>query len=173
MKKAIAILVLVVVICALSQGCLENTEHLSLGKTATLDDISFTVVTFEERDSYYEYYDNYYGDVTPPEGATFLFVYVKAKNVGEVARYVPSPSWDINMLYKGEEIEPERISRAKSVITEPIYNTEEIYPTVTKEGWIAFEVPKGIAPSQAKIRVESPIGRYSSFSQKVAIWTLA
>ena len=142
LKKGIVLLILVVVISVLNHGCVEKTEELSLGKTAVLDDISFTVVKFEERDRYYEYYDNYYGDVTPPEGATFLFVYVKAKNVCEVARYVPSPSWDINMLYKGEEIEPEHIIRAKSVITEPIYNTEKIYPNVTKEGWIAFEVPK-------------------------------
>lgn len=161
MKKAIAILVLVVVICALSQGCLG--KKVPLGQTVVLDDIALTVVKFEERDTF----PYYYGNETPPEGATFLFVYVEAKNVGEVARYTPH----ITLVYKGE-IDSTRyfsgfIQEVPYVRYAPYDSYKEIYPSVTEEGWIYFEVPKAFDPSEAKIRIKS------RESLKTAIWALA
>jgi hypothetical protein len=166
MKKAIAILVLVVVICALSHGCLENrATEVPLGQTVVLDDMALTVVKFEERDTFTLPY--YYGNETPPEGATFLFVYVEGKNVGEVARYTPY----ITLEYKGE-IDSTRyfsgfIQEVPYVHYEPYDSYKEIYPSVTEEGWIYFEVPKAFDPSEAKIRI-----RARGYS-KTAIWTLA
>ncbi len=73
--------------------------ELSLGESAILDDISFTVVRFEES---HEYECNKTLNKTfySAEGAKFLWVYIKAKNVGEVALEVPD-RFDIKMLYKG------------------------------------------------------------------------
>lgn len=164
MKKTIAILAFVVVICALSQGCLE--KEVPLGQTVVLDDIAFTVTEYEERDTFTEpYYP--YGNETPPEGATFLFVYVKAKNLGEVARYTPY----ITLVYKGEICSTRHFSgfiqEVPYVRYVPYDSFKKIYPSVTEEGWIYFEVPKAFDPSEAKIRIRS---RESS---KTAIWTLA
>lgn len=63
------------------------------------------------------------------------------------------------MLYKCGEIRP-KITDSREF--QPIYwgQYDEVFPNVTKEGWIFFRVPKGIDLSQAKIHVSSPIKQY-------------
>lgn len=118
-KKTIAGLIAIVVILAvvIFAGCIEEpssapTEtptqetELSLGESAILDDIEFTVVRFEESNMY-ECNTTPKETVYSAEGAKFLWVYVKVKNIGEVAREIPSRANDIKMLYAGEEIDCE------------------------------------------------------------------
>lgn len=90
LKKELIIFAFGVVVAVFFIGCVENpSSTLSPGETAILGDISFTVVRVEESNS-------------STEGAKLLWVYVKAKNVGELARYVPDSTFDIDILYKGE-----------------------------------------------------------------------
>jgi len=180
-KKTIAGLIAIVAIVAavIFAGCVEESPsaptetptptpetELSLGESAILDDIEFTVVRFEESHEY-EYECEYWFNKTvfnetvyPAEGAKFLWMYVIAKNVGEVAREVPDGTCcgygDIEMLYKGEKIFTiEYSSRLKRKIYDSTgMFSDPLYPGVTDEGWILFEVPKGINISQAKICVD-------------------
>ena len=147
-KKGIAILIFVVVISAFLHGCVENKQvenkYLSFGETAVLENgyMTFTVDRFEKRDTYM--------GTLPPRGASFLFVYAKAKNIGEVAHYVPR-IYDIDLLYKDTVMRYRTVPK-ESLRVESIYDLEEIYPGVTEEGWIIYEVPKEMDISQAKIR---------------------
>ena len=189
LKKGIVILIFVVVISVFSHGCVEQQStppttqkaELSLGQTALLDDIAFTVVKFEERDRIHKY--RFGGDITPSEGAKFLFIYVKAKNIGEVPISVPDESLDIVMIYKGGEIRPEYQFHQSEFVCptfesfQPLYHKlydEKLFPNVTKEGWILFEVPKEIDLPHAEIRVNSPIKQYinGKYYAKMAYWSL-
>lgn len=177
-RKTIGLLVigLLVLAVAMMSGCIKEEKpsepsaptktptqktELSLGESAILDDIVFTVVRFEESHEY-EYIFN--KTVYPAEGAKFLWVWVIAKNVGEVAREVPdrtSRFGDIEMLYKGEKIFTHNMGGSASSLKRKIYDSpgmfsDPLYPGVIEEGWILFEVPEGIDLSQAKIRVDSP-----------------
>ena len=180
-KTTLAGLIAIVAILAVAMfaGCVEEpssapTEtptpktELSLGESAILEDIEITVVRFEES---HEYEYTFNKTVYPAEGAKFLWVYVIAKNVGEVAREVPDRSDGIEMLYKGEKIFTHNMGGSASSLKRKIYDSpgifsDQIFPGVTEEGWILFEVPEGIALSQAKIRVESPANY-----KKTATWS--
>ena len=181
-KKTIAGLIAIVVIAAvvMFSGCIEKEEvmpstptpiaptstpapsitptptptpktELSLGESAIVDGISFTVVKYEFTDSYEvsNPLENY--THRPPEGAKYLWVYVKAQNVGELAYYTPG-DFGVDLLYKGGEIM--RTSPAWFYEKKMYYGGTKIYPSVSEEGWILYEVPKGIEISQAKICVE-------------------
>lgn len=183
-KKIIAVLIAIVAIASVVvfSGCVEKEEvtpsiptpktELSLGESAIVDDVSFTVVRFEESHMYNCTYDTTpRGPIYPAEGAKFVWVYVKAKNVGEVAREIPA-RFNIKMLYKGEEIHEEIHSRGiwmyrfwdNSIEREIYHDQGEIYPTVSEEGWILYEVPEGIDMSQAKICVEFEKGKTITWS---------
>jgi len=175
-RKTIIVLITIaaIVTVAIFAGCVEPTitptptpkTELLLGESAVVNDISFTLLEYELEDSCRcEYmYDNRSEISYPAEGAKFLWVRIKAENVGEIARDAPSKR-RINLLYKGTTIgygyacgmyrKPKRI----------VYEGEEIYPTVNKEGWILYEVPKNIDMSQAKICVEFPKERYAPYGQ--------
>lgn len=181
-RKNIVGLIAIVAIVAVAMfaGCVEKPPSaptitptptsptgLSLGESAVVDDILFTLLEYEFEDSYRcEYiYVNGSEIIYPVEGAKFLWVRVKAENVGEIAREAPR-KYRINLLYKGTKVgyrgacghygasKPERI----------VYEGGEIYPTVNKEGWIIYEVPKGIDISQAKISVEFEKGKSMTWS---------
>ena len=177
LKKALVIFVLVAMISVCFAGCIEEPPsaptatptptvtptttkatptptptpktELSLGESVVVGNISFTVVKYEFTDSYESRYPKEKYTHRPPEGAKYLWVYVKAKNIGELAYYIPGKS-GVDLLYKGEKIwytSPNPWFDEKKMY----YGGEKIYPDVTKEGWILYEVPKGIEISQAKI----------------------
>ena len=180
-KKTIAGLTVIVAIASVVMfaGCVEKEgitpsspiptpkTELSLGESAIVDGISFTILEYEFEDSHrYEYEYNRSETVYPAEGAKFLWVHVKAKNVGEVAQNTPSKYYDMDLLYKGTEI---RCKSTHSVWGEPMerkmyHGNEKIYPTVSEEGWILYEVPKGIDIFQTKICVEFEEGKTMTWS---------
>jgi hypothetical protein len=129
--------------------------ELSLGESAIVDDISFTVVKYEFTDSYITESNQ---TIHPAEGAKFLWIYVKAKNEGEIARVIPSRDWrDMQLLYKGSEIHSQEYVHEIPPMGGKRYEPgwrEEIYPNVTREGWVLFEVPIYINTSQAQLHVE-------------------
>lgn len=190
-KKTVAglIAIVVIVVVVMFMGCVEEppsapTEtptqetEMSLGQSAMLGDIEFTVVRFEESNMY-ECNTTPNETVYSAEGAKFLWVYVKAKNVGEVAREVPDTLFNIKMLYKGEEINSLGI-RGSAFWGDPVgrkmyHDYEKVYPSVAEEGWILFEVPEGIDLSQAKIWVGYPrISHYpEDIYENIMIWSLA
>ena len=143
--------------------------ELSLGESVVVGNISFTVVKYEFTDSYEARYPKEKYTHRPPEGAKYLWVYVKAKNVGELAYYIPG-NYGVDLLYKGEEIM--YTSPNWFYEKEMYYGGTKIYPDITEEGWILYEVPKGIETSQAKICVEFyPKAGYGR--GKTMTWSLA
>ena len=186
-KKTTAGLIAIVVIAAIAMfaGCVEEPSaptatpiptpktELSLGESAIVDDISFTVVKYEFTDSYEESdpFLEKYTSHRPPEGAKFLWIYVKAKNVGDVKHYLPGRS-DVDILYKSATIRGEFFWCPHLRET---YGGDDVYPGVDSEGWILYEVPAGINMTQAKIRVEFPKakGLYGSEICGTKTWRLA
>ncbi len=177
LKKALVIFVLVAIISVCFAGCIEEPPsaptvtptpktELSLGESVIVDGISFTVVGFEES---YDYESAWYGTnetVYPKEGAKFLWIYVRAENVGELAKKTPGES-SVVILYKNEVIYPKVYwTTDRKIIDRKMYDGyKEIYPNIVEEGWALFEVPEGIDISQAKIRVE--------LDTRIVRWSLA
>jgi len=174
-KKTIAGLIALVTIVAavIFAGCVEESPstptvaptltpptELSLGDSVIINNISFAVVEYEFADSFI---DDSNRTQSSKEGAKFLLLYVKATNIGDVAQYIPE-NHDVSILYKGTEITHYKVYWYYYLKSEKrelyaytlIGGFEKIYPDVTEEGWILFEVPEGINLSQAKIRVDSP-----------------
>lgn len=175
LKFAFIILVLGVVAAVFFVGCVEKPPsvptatptpspktELSLGDSVIVNDISFVVVKYEFADSFV---DEFNSTQSPKEGANFLWLYVKAMNVGEVAQSIPQ-NYDVSILYKDTEIT--RYTRwgfeEREMYAYAIAGFGKIYPDVSEEGWIIYEVPKGIDISQAKISVEFEKGKSMTWS---------
>ena len=174
-KKTIAGLIAIVAIVAavIFAGCVEEPPsaptvaptltpptELSLGDSVIINNISFAVVEYEFADSFM---DDSNRTQSSKEGAKFLLLYVKATNIGDVAQYIPG-NHDVSILYKGTEITHYKVYWYYYLKSEKrelyaytlIGGFEKIYPDVSEEGWILYEVPKNIDMSQAKICVEFP-----------------
>ena len=176
LKFAFIILVLGVVAAVFFVGCVEKPQsvptatptpsqktELSLGDSGIVNDISFAVVEYEFADSFLEVVNQ---TKSPKEGAKFLWLYVKATNIGEVAQYIPDQS-SVSILYKGIEITyyTNRGFEEREMYTYAFrLGFGKIYPGVSEEGWIIYEVPKGIDISQAKICVEFEKGKSMTWS---------
>ena len=112
-------------------GVVPENLSVSIGEPVTIGDIVFTVSEYEIVESSYA-----------AEGAEYLLIYFKAKNIGEVAHTLPY-KYSITLSYKEKEVGPELDIRGVNYRVK--YDPDEkIYPGVTKEGWIAYEVPKNI-----------------------------
>lgn len=181
-KRTIAGLMAVVIIASvvIFTGCVEKEEgvtpstptptptpktELSLGESTVVDGISFTILGYEFTDSYSRCEYNRGETFYPAEGAKFLWVHVKARNVGEVAQNTPS-KYDMGLLYKGTEIKCRSTCGIWGELLErkTYHGNERIYPAVSEEGWILYEVPKGIIISQAKICVDVEEGKTMTWS---------
>ena len=189
-KKTIAGLIAIVAIVAavIFAGCVEEPPsattvtptpptELSLGDSVIVNDISFVVIKYEFADRFIDEYNN---TNIPNEGAKFLWLYAKVTNIGEVAQYIPE-SYDVSILYKGTEITRYRVggrfyleSKEREMYAyELMGGFGKIYPDVSEEGWIIYEVPKNIDMSQAKIRVEFPPKEGKYGQGETWTWSLA
>lgn len=121
-------------------GIFPETTSVAMGESVTVDDIKLTVSNFEIVESDYA-----------AEGADYLFVYFKAENFGEVA-HTPPYKYSISLMYKGRKIYPELSWKGVSYRVK--YDPDEkIYPGVTKEGWLCYEVPEDIDLSDGEISI--------------------
>ena len=173
-KKTIVSLIVIVAIVSvvIFAGCIEDKEpqptvtpaptpkaptptprtELSLGESAEIHDVSFTVVKYEVGTD---------GDMRFPEGAMSLWIYVRGENVGEVPHSLPRSYGDVDLLYKGTSQKARCPPTTLHSFT--TYGTTgkegymasggEVYPGVVNEGWLLYTVPEGVDTSQVKIRV--------------------
>ena len=186
-KKTLIIVFCLVAIFALLVGCVEKPPseprvtpttpqktELSLGESATINGITFVVDEYEFTNSFIMPPYNF--TIPPPEGAKFLWVHVKAKNIGEVPRYLP---WFIMLHYKGIEIREYTASYEKEEYTSQYYSLGErkmyrkhyVYPYVSKEGWMIYTVPATFDATDAKLWVMIPPPGYwhgESFTWRLA-----
>jgi micrococcal nuclease len=159
MKKIASILILCILAVAI--GYVVHQTHssteLQLGESGIVNDIAFVVLDYEFSDSYI----SRYGRIEyPEEGAKFLWLYVKATNLGEVAQRIPD-EWDVDILYKGTTIHHEFANPKERKMYE---RYRKIYPSVSEEGWIAYQVPKNFYISQAKVRVRFSYGFFETLT---------
>ena len=164
--KWLGIGIVAIVMVVMFAGCIEEhpsapaamptpTPGLFLGESEIVDDFSFTVVRFEE-----SYECDLGGSGTtktvyPKEGTRFLWIYIRAENVGESAKKIPRMA---KLQYiKGSTIgaicSNKSISHWTPINRKMFDGDKEIYPNVVEEGWVLFEVPKGIDISQTEIRI--------------------
>jgi len=181
---------MVAVAVVMSMGCIEEPSsaptvaptptpptELSLGDSVIVNNISFAVVEYEFADSFI---DEFNQTQSSNEGAKFLWLYVKATNIGDVAQYIPE-NHDVSILYKGTEITRYKVggyhylkSKEREMYAYALVGGfEKIYPDVSEEGWIIYEVPKNIDMSQAKIRVEFPPKEGYYGQGETMTWSLA
>lgn len=94
--------------------------------------------------------------VSPSEGAKFLWVHIEVKNVSKVA--VDFPLWgDFILVHAGEEIGPESLFgiyyyREGYPFLKSKEPSGKIYPNISGDGWIYFEVPQDARPEDLKIK---------------------
>ena len=171
-KKTLIIVFCLVAFFALVVGCVEKPlseptvtpttppkTELSLGESVTINGITFVVDEYEFTNSFIMPPSNF--TIPPPEGAKFLWVHVKAKNICEVPRYLP---WFIMLHYKGIEIreytasyeKDEYTSRYYSLGERKMYRKHYVYPYVSKEGWMIYTVPATFDTTDAKLEVMIP-----------------
>jgi len=166
MKKIAFVLILCILAVAIGYIALPSEEtDFQLGETGIANNIAFVVLDYEFSDGYiHEYGWTEY----PEEGAMFLWLYVKATNLGEVAQRIPD-DWDVDVLYKGTTIGYDYAhTKGKKMYPE----RWEIYPSVSEDGWIAYQVPKNFYISEAKVRVDFPPKAGKIFGGKTLTWSL-
>jgi hypothetical protein len=153
MKKIAVVLILCILAVAIGYVLHQtpSSTEFQLGESGIANNIAFVVIDYEFSESYIS---EYWGIEYPEEGAKFLWLYVKATNLGEVAQRIPD-AWNVAILYKGTTIHHDYAhpKGRKRYAQSPL---EEIYPGVSEEGWILYQVPKNFYISQAKVRVDFP-----------------
>lgn len=122
-------------------------KALPLGEWATMEGVTVSVAHYEFASSYEE---EYVGQVAPEEGAKFLWIHVSAENVGEVEKGLPH-AWFFRLLYKGHGIHGFAPALVKGRKT---YNAESVYPGVSREGWILYELPIAAEADEIVVRLE-------------------
>ncbi|MHC1565541.1 MAG: hypothetical protein ACXQS6_04395 [Candidatus Syntropharchaeales archaeon] len=85
------------------------------------------------------------------EGAAYLLALVSVRNVGQVPAHLPILI-DMRLYYLDDVIRPKKSWRVPGGRThyDPL-TTDKIYPNITKEGWVCFEVPKDMNLSEAVV----------------------
>ena len=165
MKKIAVVLILCILAVAIGYVALPSEETFQLGETGIANNVAFVVLDYE----FSENYISEYGRIEyPEEGAKFLWLYVKATNLGEVAQEIPD-DWDVDILYKGTTIHHD-YANPKGRKMYP--KRHKIYPSVSEDGWIAYQVPKNFYISEAKARVDFPPKAGKVFGRKTLTWSL-
>jgi hypothetical protein len=169
---ALGVVMLGIIGIILTGTCARSLEEaekqiklLPLGQATVMEGIQFTVV---------EYIVSKEVGGKPPsaEGAQYLFIHCQVENIGEIAK-VPPSEYDIQVIYKGEKVEmpllvflPSARVGGRELSEYPyFYATNELYPGITKDGWLVYLIPMDFHPEDTKIIV--------SFSDvEKAGWTL-
>lgn len=151
-----------------------GVSDLYVGEIGEIDGLAITL----DRVNYTKCYDfkvgltakgtDRMGTECAPEGAAFLFINIKIKNVGKVEKQIPR--WvimrvfeeynDITLYYANTEMKKHRLQPFEHQFN-PKYSESgyiggsiRLYPGVSTEGWIAFEVPKGIELEDTTLEIK-------------------
>ena len=126
-----------------------KTTTGKVGSSISFEDFNITLISYELSSAYK---DKYGDNQNPPEGAQFLWVQLKVENISHNAKKAPS-SYQFDILYYGEKINDDFYYGNRSGYEYYIGN--EVFPGVSKQGWIRFTVPVSFDTSKALI-VYSP-----------------
>ena len=126
-------------------GCLVGTW--------TVDNLAITVLGYEMTGCFV---DKYGLKMCPVKGAAFLLVQVLKENrSGSSAHFC----FQISLLYGGNELDPSLKGDVHpQALGWRIGSCKELYPGKQDEGWVCFEVPVDLDPSEAILHVKSYMG---------------
>lgn len=160
-----------------------KTEY-HLAETATIGNVSFSVIDyeFEHPDVRHNWTEVYIlSPLQEFEDKEFLWVYVRAKNVGQVSCTIPRYNeryfkCDMNFLYQNQTTECLYLSGdvGRDMYNPPVGryygdDSEEAFPRVAPkiiyEGWMLYLVSQDIDLNKAKIQV------YFPEANETATWT--
>ncbi|WP_265112053.1 DUF4352 domain-containing protein [Halosolutus halophilus] len=104
-----------------------------------IDNLEFTEI-YE-----YEDYDGTTSEESAPSGSQWAFLDVYAENVGDESEYIPH-SIDISIIADDQQFENTFISRE-----EGRYESSQIRPEISREGWIVYEIPAELDPENVEV----------------------
>ena len=102
----------------------------------------------------------------PPEGAKFLWLHLIVENTGRNAVDTPLPS-DFHVIHEGKQIDADLFYFGRPGYDE--FRPGEIFPNVTRSGWLRFTVPALAEADRLKV-IFKP---FSLFSEIYYTWNLA
>lgn len=144
-----------------SQAQSQSTIN-QIGSSIIHDDLKVTLNTYDISGSYVGQYDM---QESPPQGAKFLWISITAENVGKVAAYAPA-AYEFHVIYAGQQTDHDFISWDRPGYDE--YEGGEIFPGVTKLGWIRFTIPNAAQPNKINVIFKPS----DLFSDTYYTWTL-
>lgn len=135
----------------------------TVGAEVQHGDFAVTLLEYQFSDSYKDAYD---ADEEPPEGAKFLWIRILVRNAGQNSGYSPSPS-DFSVIYLGEQIDSDFYFSGRSGYEQ--YDAGELFPGISREGWIRFTLPEAAEPTQIMV-VFKPL---ELFGEEFSSWQLS
>lgn len=142
---------------------LTQSPPQQLGRSVVHNDLKITLNAHEVSGSYVDSYDM---QESPVEGAKFLWISVTVENVGKNAVYAPFAS-DFHVINEGEQTDSDFYFASRPGYEQ--YEGGEIFPGVSKSGWIRFTIPGAAQPNEL-IVVFKPL---DLFSDTYYTWILA
>jgi hypothetical protein len=131
------------------------------GASVTYGNIRITLISYEFSGPYQ---DIYHFTKRPAEGAQFLWVHVRAENIGKTAETVPDSS-AFSLIYEDKQTDTGYFSPRPGYAA---YSGGQIFPGVARDGWIRFEVPTQMDAKKSKIVLKPNL-----FSGEFFTWSLA
>jgi Domain of unknown function (DUF4352) len=138
-----------------------KTENLPLGTTVTYSDMDFTTLRYDITNSYEWSASNFQYINEAPQGKKYLWMYITATNNAGDSEYLPA-SYGMVILYNGQQIDPTFIMK-----DEGKYEGGKVYPGITREGWVVFEIPSNADVNEMIFLVD-----FGLFVDKIATWNL-
>ena len=124
----------------------ERTKSpLPIGSEVRYNDLLIKLTKYEFSDSYKTDYDY---EETPPEGAKFLWIYLIVRNDGKNSTNSPS-SYEFTLIYQNKQIDTDGIYSTRPGYDE--FNSGDIFPGISREGWLRFTLPKAAQSNQLTI----------------------
>jgi hypothetical protein len=119
-----------------------SKSPLPVGSEVKYNEISVKLIDFEFSGSYKSDYDM---DENPPEGAKFLWIHINARNDGNNSTYSPSLS-EFTLTYQGKQINTDSYFSSRPGYNE--FESGQIFPGISREGWLRFTVPNAAQANQ-------------------------
>jgi hypothetical protein len=123
----------------------DTVSPQSIGTEFIYEEFSIKPIEYEFSGAYTNEYDLH---LEPPEGAKFLWIYFIIENVGQSGAISPS-NFSFSLIYLGNQIDADVILSSRSGYKE--YDSGELFPGITREGWIRFTLPIAAEADQITI----------------------
>ncbi len=132
------------------------------GASVTYGNIRVTLISYEFSGSYQ---DTNHFTQRPADGAQFLWVHVRAEDIGKNAETVPG-NWAFSLIYEDKQTDSSSIFSPRPGYA--TYSGGQVFPGVARDGWIRFEVPTQMDAKKSQI-----VFKPNLFSGEFFAWSLA